>query len=112
MEKRIDLITRELNDKKAEDILVFDLRDKDYFVDCVVIATSMGERHGLSLLDHLKTTLKANGESFINIDASPDWIVIDLGDLLIHILTENFRAKYNLEEFLTQRKEEIIKQKI
>ncbi|MDR0467671.1 MAG: ribosome silencing factor [Campylobacteraceae bacterium] len=102
MNDRIELITNELDDKKATDIQVFDMKNSDYFVDYVVVATSMGERHSLALLEYLKTALKAKGEQFLNIEATGDWIVVDLGDTLIHLLSPDFRVKYNLEEFLQQ----------
>jgi nicotinate-nucleotide adenylyltransferase len=65
----------------------------------------MGERHGLSLLDILKTELKKHNENFLNIEIGSEWIVIDLTDILIHLLTPEFRIKYNLEEFLAKRNE-------
>jgi nicotinate-nucleotide adenylyltransferase len=107
MKKRVDFITEILEEKKAENIQVFDMNGKDYFVEQVVVATTMGERHGLSLLDVLKTELKKQGETFLNIESSSEWIVIDLGDILIHLLTPQFRTKYNLEEFLSKRSENI-----
>jgi nicotinate-nucleotide adenylyltransferase len=107
MEDRVALIVRLLEEKKAESIQTFDMRGQDYFVDEVVVATTMGERHGLALLDFLKGELKAQGEKFLNIEASSEWIVVDLGDILIHLLTPEFRAKYKLEEFLDRRNEQI-----
>lgn len=103
--KLVELIKKELEEKKALDVQIFDMQNKNYFVDFVIVATSMGERHGLSLLDNLKVALRAHGEKFLNIDATGDWVVIDLGDILIHILSETFRVKYNLEEFLIQQEE-------
>ena len=107
MENRNAKIVFALSEKKAEDIQVFDMRNKDYFVDSVVIATTMGERHGLSLLDHLKTELKGAGEVFLNVDADNNWTVIDMGDILIHLMTPEYRAKYNLEVFLKEREMEM-----
>ncbi|QOQ97436.1 ribosome silencing factor [Helicobacter winghamensis] len=90
-----------LEDKKAEDIEVFNLIGTDYFVDFVVITTALIDRHALALLDALKKPLKEKGESFYHIDdENPDWIVADLGDIIVHIFTENQRKKFNLEEFL------------
>jgi len=109
MDNRIEKIVAALSDKKAEDIQVFDMRNKDYFVNSVVIATTMGERHGLSLLDHLKTELKGAGENFLNVDADDNWTVIDMGDILIHLMTPAYRAKYNLELFLKEREDEMKK---
>ncbi|ACZ11457.1 nicotinate (nicotinamide) nucleotide adenylyltransferase [Sulfurospirillum deleyianum] len=109
MDSRIEKIVTALSDKKAEDIQVFDMSGKDYFVNTVIIATTMGERHGLSLLDHLKTELKGAGESFLNVDADDNWTVIDMGDMLIHLMTPQYRQKYNLETFLKEREEEMKK---
>ena len=109
MDNRIERIVTALSDKKAEDIQVFDMRNKDYFVNSVVIATTMGERHGLSLLDHLKTELKGAGETFLNVDADDNWTVIDMGDILIHLMTPAYRLKYNLELFLKEREDEMKK---
>lgn len=107
MDNRIERIVFALSEKKAEAIEVFDMRNKDYFVSTVVIATTMGERHGLSLLDHLKTELKGAGETFLNVDADSNWTVIDMGDILIHLMSETYRRKYNLELFLKEREEEM-----
>lgn len=90
-----------LEDKKGEDIEVFDCNGTDYFVDFVVITTALIDRHALALLDALKKPLKEKGESFYHIDdENPNWIVADLGDIIVHIFTENQRKKFNLEEFL------------
>ena len=109
MENRIEQIVTALSDKKAEEIQVIDMTGKDYFVNTVVIATTMGQRHGLSLLDHLKTTLKGAGENFLNVDADDNWTVIDMGDILIHLMTPEYRKKYNLELFLKEREDEMKK---
>ncbi|WP_297814292.1 ribosome silencing factor [uncultured Helicobacter sp.] len=90
-----------IEEKKGENIEVFNLKETDYFVDFVVIATALIDRHSLALLEELKKQLKVKGESFFHIDEeNPDWIVIDLGDIIIHLFTENQRKKFNLEEFL------------
>lgn len=78
--------------KKAEDIQVFDMRTR-LLVNTVVIATTMGERHGRSLLDHLKTELKVLLERYFSIDADDNWTVIDMGDILIHLMTPVYRQK-------------------
>jgi len=90
-----------LDKHKAEAIEVFDLREKNYFVDYAIIASSLGSKHTLALLDHLKKEIKPE-EDFNNVDESGDWIVIDLGDILIHIMTPEYRVKYDMESFLSQ----------
>jgi ribosome-associated protein len=99
MENRIENISHILDKNKAESIEVFNLSDKDYFVDYVVIASSLGRRHTEALLDHLKKDLKP-AESFLGVDVSDEWIVVDLGDILIHIMTPEYRIRYDMESFL------------
>lgn len=100
MQVRIDRIVEQLDQKKAEDIQVFDLSDKEYLTDYVVIATTLGDKHTLALLDHLKETLKPEGETFFAVDEGEQWTVIDLGDIMVHLMVPEYRVKYNLEEFL------------
>ncbi len=101
MHQRIDKIIAFLDEKKAENIEAFDMREKDYFVDDVIIATTLGQKHGLSLADHLKKELKSEG--ILDIEQSDEWTVVDLGDMLIHLMSPEYRAMYNIEEFLSQR---------
>jgi len=101
MQNRIEKITHSLDKNKAEAIEVFDLREKNYIVDYAIIASSLGQKHTLALLNHLKDELKPE-EHFNNVDESGDWVVIDLGDILIHIMTPEYRVKYDMEQFLSE----------
>jgi ribosome-associated protein len=101
MNPRIEKISSILDANKGENIEVFELIGSDYFADYVVLASSLGERHTLALLDHLRRGLKPQ-EQFLYVDESGDWVAIDLGDILIHILTPAYREKYDLESFLKE----------
>lgn len=101
MNPRVEKISSILDQNKAEAIEIFDLTGTDYMADYVVLASSLGERHTVALLDHLKRGLKPE-EDFLYVDESGDWIAIDLGDILIHILTPQYRVKYDLESFLSE----------
>lgn len=100
MNNRIENITHILDKNKAESIEVFDLKEKNYFVDYAIIASSLGTKHTMALLDHLKKDLKPT-EHFNHVDETGEWIVVDLGDILIHIMTPEYRVKYDMETFLT-----------
>ena len=100
MQTRIEKITHILDKNKAEGVEVFDLREKNYFVEYAIIASSLGLKHTTALLNHLKNDLKPE-EEFNNVDESGDWVVIDLGDILIHIMTPEYRTKYDMERFLS-----------
>ena len=100
---RVEKIVKLLDEKKAENIQVFDMRGSDYFVDDVIIATTLSDKHGFALADYLKPLLKELGEKSIHIEQSDDWTVIDIGDMLIHLMSSEYRSRYNLEEFLLSR---------
>lgn len=100
MNKRLEKIEKILSDKKAEKIEVIDLTSKEYIVDYVVIATTLNPKHAFALLNHLRTDLKPLGEEFLRVDEDENWTVIDLGDIFIHLMSEKYREKYNLEDFL------------
>lgn len=102
--KRVEEIVKILEDKKAEDIEILDMRDSEYFVSFVVIATTLAQKHAASLVDELKMRLKAQNESFLNIESSDEWTVLDLGDVLIHLLSEDYRKIYDIESFLKELK--------
>ncbi|STP10607.1 putative iojap-related protein [Helicobacter cinaedi] len=104
MSERLQRIQTLLEDKKGEDIEIFDLSGRDYIVDKVVIVSAMIGRHSFALLDYLKTELKPQGEIFYATEEeSEDWLIADLGDIMIHIFTPNHRKKFNLEEFLKSK---------
>jgi len=100
MEQRIKKIVDVLDSHKAEDIEVFDLTDKGYITNQVIIATALNTKHSLALLSHLKDDLKPE-EEFVRTEEDGDWTIVDLGDILIHIMTQSHRDTYTLEQFLS-----------
>jgi len=100
--ERCKKITVLLDEKKAENIEVFDLSDSGYFVDAVVVATSIASKHALMLVDEMKKALKKDGEVILNVDDSDDWTIVDMGDILVHLMSAEYRKKYDLEEFLRE----------
>lgn len=101
MEQRIKRIVEVLDSKKAEDIEVFDLTGKGYITNQVIIATALNNKHSIALLTHLKDELKPAGEEFVRTEEDGDWTIVDLGDILIHIMTQSYRDIYSLEQFLS-----------
>jgi len=102
IEERVENIVHILDDKKADEIEVFNLEDADYIAKRVVIANSLNGKHTLALADHLKKGLKNTGDSILASDMSDDWVVADLGDILIHIMIPEYRQRYSLEQFLSE----------
>jgi len=102
IEERVENIVHILDDKKADEIEVFNLEDADYIAKRVIIANSLNGKHTLALFDHLKVGLKAHGDAILASDTSDDWVVADLGDILIHIMIPEYRQRYSLEQFLNE----------
>lgn len=102
IEERIENIVKVLDEKKAEEIEVFNLDDADYIADRVVIANSLNLKHTQALFEQLKETLKPKGETFLHADTSDEWVVVDLGDILVHIMIPEYRQRYSLETFLNE----------
>jgi len=102
IEDRIENIVKILDEKKAEEIEVFNLDDVDYIADRVVIANSLNTKHTQALYEQLKTALNKKDEEFLATDMSDEWIVTDLGDILIHIMIPEYRQRYSLEQFLSE----------
>ncbi len=102
IDERIAGIVKILDDKKAEEIEVFNLEDADYIAKRVVIANSLNGKHTLALFDQLKAELKKQGDTFLASDTSDEWAVADLGDILIHIMIPEYRQRYSLETFLSE----------
>ena len=109
MENRIKRIIEILDERKAENIEAIDLTGKQYMVDNVVIATTLNTKHAFSLVNYLKDELKSEGEEFLRIDDNDDWTIIDLGDILVHLMSETYRERYQIEEFLEEIKRGVAK---
>ncbi len=83
LKDRCQKIADLLDEKKAENIEIFDVTGSGYFVDAVVVATSIASKHALMLVDEIKKTLKKEGEEILNVDDSDDWTIVDMGDILV-----------------------------
>ena len=104
--QRAEKIAAILNEKKAEDVQIIDMEEREYIAKFVVIATMLTARHAASLIEELKSVLKPLGEEFLAIESGDEWSVVDLGDIIVHLISEAYRAKYNIEDFLDKLKKE------
>ena len=88
-----------LEDDKAEDIQVLDVTGRASFTDRMVIATGLVERQIQAMATHLEEALEKAGLKLRRdaIQASPDWVLIDAGDLVVHLFRPEARATYALE---------------
>lgn len=98
-EELVSLVYTSLDDGKAEDISVVDLRGKTSMADHMVIATGNSSRQVGAMADHLVEKLKHAGQP-VAVEGMPqcDWVLIDAGDIIIHLFRPEVRAFYNLEK--------------
>lgn len=102
VEERAERIVKFLDEKKADELEVFNLDNIEYIAKRVVIANAISSKHAAALADQLKKELKPLGEEFLHVDESEEWVVIDLGDILVHLMTSDARQLYSMEEFLSE----------
>ena len=94
------IIVNSLEDIKAFDITVIDVRKTTSIADYMIIASANSNRQTKALARHLKDTLKDIGKSVANIEGEGDgeWVLVDLNEVLVHIMLPTTRAYFNLEE--------------
>lgn len=97
-EETLELVLASLNDMKAEDTLTIDLRDKSTIGDYMVMSSGRSQRHVGSVADRLVEDLHKAGLA-ARVEGVPhcDWVLIDAGDVIVHVFRPEVRAFYNLE---------------
>jgi len=88
-----------LEDKKAQDIVTINLKGKTTIADYMVIATGQSGRQIAAIADHLAMVLKNTGQP-IGIEGleAAEWVLVDAGDVIIHLFRPEVRTHYNLEK--------------
>src|SRR5664279_6595815 len=89
-----------LEDIKARDIKVLDGREITSSYDSMVIATAESNRQVKALAHHVRDKLKEAGATVIGVEGEEtgDWVLVDCGDIVVHVMQPAVRAFYNLEE--------------
>lgn len=100
MEKLKRIIESSLDDDKADNIVSIDLAGKSSLADYMLVASGTSHRHLKTLASHIADKLRAIGFAFVGIDGedSEDWMVVDAGDVIVHLMKPEARLAYNLEK--------------
>ena len=96
----LSLVKTSLDDDKALDIVVIPLAGKTSIADYMVIASGTSQRHISAMAERLKENIKASGVDGVAIEGAgvSDWVLIDGGDVIIHLFRPEVRAFYGLEK--------------
>jgi ribosome-associated protein len=93
------VILASLEDDKAEDIVTLDLAGRASFADRMVVATGLADRQIAAMATHLEEKLRDAGVKRVQIEGArgSDWVLIDAGDIVVHLFRPEARATYALE---------------
>jgi ribosome-associated protein len=94
------MVLTSLDDDLAQNIVTINLSGKSALADHMVVATGRSKRHVGALADHLLRKLKENGEKNIRTEGQKtgDWVLVDAGDVVVHIFREEVREFYGIEK--------------
>jgi ribosome-associated protein len=89
-----------LDDAKAENVVTIDIKDKSSIGDYMVIASGRSDRHVGAVAEQVQRRLKEEGLGRARIEGQPqcDWVLIDIGDIIVHVFRPEVREFYNLEK--------------
>ena len=92
-----------LEDIKARDITLLDVRKLTSLYDTLVIATAESARQVKALAQHVREAMKGAGATIIGVEGeeSGEWVLVDCGEIVVHIMQPSVRRYYNLEELWT-----------
>jgi ribosome-associated protein len=96
----VEAVLKQLDDAKAEQIAVIDLVNRSTMADTMVIASGRSDRHVNAIADQVVETLEKNGLKNLRVEGKPqcDWVLVDSGDIIVHVFRPEVRSFYNLEK--------------
>ncbi|WP_291745430.1 ribosome silencing factor [Bauldia sp.] len=96
----LNVVLKSLDDSKAEDVTSIDITGKTTIGDYMVVASGRSHRHVGSLADRLIQDLKSAGIRDIRVEGqkSCDWVLVDTGDVIVHVFRPEVRDFYNIEK--------------
>ena len=95
-----DFLADKADDMKAEDIVVLNVEDKSSVTDYMIVCTGNSKRHVASIAEHVATEVKKSGLEPLGMEGEKEgeWVVLDMGDAMLHVMQEEHRSLYQLEK--------------
>lgn len=100
VEDVLDTVKSSLADSKAEEPVIIDIQGKSALGDYMIVASGRSHRHVGAIADHLLRDLKNGGFARPRVEGLPncDWVLIDSGDIIVHIFRPEVRSFYSIEK--------------
>ncbi|MGR8935122.1 MAG: ribosome silencing factor [Gammaproteobacteria bacterium] len=96
----VKIVRDTLDDHKAHNIKIIDVKGKTVITDVFIIATGTSDRHVKALADYVALKVKENGGEVLGVEGElgAEWVLVDLGDAVVHVMTAPTREFYQLEK--------------
>jgi ribosome-associated protein len=100
-EEMKEVVLNALEDMKAKDVSIIDVKGRTSVTDYMIIASATSSRHVSSVAENLVTEIKKHGGRSLGVEGGEgsDWLLVDLGDIVVHIMMPSAREYYDLERF-------------
>ena len=100
----LKVVLDQLDDAKAEQVVTIGLEGKSVIADSMVVASGRSSRHVGAIADQLVEKLKESGHRDLRVEGMPqcDWVLVDAGDVVVHIFRPEVRSFYNLEKLWSE----------
>ncbi|WP_159587556.1 ribosome silencing factor [Chelativorans xinjiangense] len=98
--RAVNAALKSLEDSKAEDIVSIDIHGKSPLADYMIVASGRSHRHVAAVAEHLIRALKNAGVGAARVEglSGADWVLIDSGDIIVHVFRPEVREFYNIEK--------------
>lgn len=95
-----DITINALEDMKAKDIVVLDVKPLTSIADLMIVASGTSNRHVKSIADNVREQVKKNGLMPLGMEGEDvaEWVLVDLGDIIVHVMLPDTRRFYDLEK--------------
>jgi len=105
LEDKVELIVGWLQERKADDIISLDVRDKCSFTEYIVVCTGTATLHNKAIADYVldkchENKIKVLGKEGMQVGT---WVLLDLNDVIVHIFSEDMKETYKLEDLWTKK---------
>jgi ribosome-associated protein len=99
-EETLKIVLGRLDDMKAEDTIIIDLRGKSSIADYMIVTTGRANRHVGAIAENVVKELGVAGMKGVHVEGLPncDWVLIDTGDIIVHVFRPEVRSFYSLEK--------------
>lgn len=96
----VSFIQDKIDDMKGRDIVTLDVRGKSSVTEFMIICSGTSNRHTKSVADYVAAEVKKAGIAALGIEgqSSGEWVLLDLGDVVVHVMLEDSRSFYQLEK--------------